>query len=150
MALSKDEINFYNDQGYLLVEDVISENQHKEMLALVDGFFEKSKMIKENDNIFDLEDGHSSDNPRLKRIKQPHQHSQFFWDIIKESKIEEILNFLNSLNGTLFSRMTGSGATCFALFDNLVDLESAETYAKKRFDNYWIKSSKLINSIKHI
>ena len=101
MALSKDETNFYNDQGYLLVEDVISENQHKEMLALVDGFFEKSKMIKENDNIFDLEDGHSSDNPRLKRIKQPHQHSQFFWDIIKESKIEEILRDLLGDNVSL-------------------------------------------------
>ena len=101
MALSKDEINFYNDQGYLLVEDVISENQHKEMLALVDGFFEKSKMIKENDNIFDLEDGHSSDNPRLKRIKQPHQHSHFFWDIIKKSKIEEILKDLLGNNVSL-------------------------------------------------
>ena len=101
MALSKDEVNFYNDQGYLLVEDVISENQHKEMLALVDGFFEKSKMIRENDNIFDLEDGHSSDNPRLKRIKQPHQHSQFFWDIIKESKIEEILRDLLGDNVSL-------------------------------------------------
>ena len=101
MALSKDEINFYNEQGYLLVEDVISENQHKEMLALVDGFFEKSKMIRENDNIFDLEDGHSSDNPRLKRIKQPHQHSQFFWDIIKESKIEEILRDLLGDNVSL-------------------------------------------------
>ena len=101
MALSKDEINFYNDQGYLLVEDVISENQHKEMLALVDVFFEKSKMIRENDNIFDLEDGHSSDNPRLKRIKQPHQHSQFFWDIIKESKIEEILKDLLGDNVSL-------------------------------------------------
>ena len=101
MALTKDEINFYNDQGYLLVEDVISENQHKEMLALVDGFFEKSKMIRENDNIFDLEDGHSSDNPRLKRIKQPHQHSQFFWDIIKESKIEEILRDLLGDNVSL-------------------------------------------------
>ena len=101
MALSKDEINFYNDQGYLLVEDVISENQHKEMLALVDGFFEKSKMIRENDNIFDLEDGHSSENPRLKRIKQPHQHSQFFWDIIKESKIEEILKDLLGDNVSL-------------------------------------------------
>ena len=101
MALSKDEINFYNDQGYLLVEDVISENQHKEMLALVDGFFEKSKMIRENDNIFDLEDGHSSDNPRLKRIKQPHQHSQFFWDIIKESQIEEILRDLLGDNVSL-------------------------------------------------
>ena len=101
MALSKDEINFYNDQGYLLVEDVISENQHKEMLALVDGFFEKSKMIRENDNIFDLEDGHSSNNPRLKRVKQPHQHSQFFWDIIKESKIEEILRDLLGDNVSL-------------------------------------------------
>ncbi len=101
MGLSKDEINFYNDQGYLLVEDVISENQHKEMLALVDVFFEKSKMIRENDNIFDLEDGHSSDNPRLKRIKQPHQHSQFFWDIIKESKIEEILRDLLGDNVSL-------------------------------------------------
>ena len=101
MALSKDEINFYNDQGYLLVEDVISENQHKEILALVDGFFEKSKMIRENDNIFDLEDGHSSENPRLKRIKQPHQHSQFFWDIIKESKIEEILRDLLGDNVSL-------------------------------------------------
>ena len=101
MALTKDEVNFYNDQGYLLVEDVISENQHKEMLALVDGFFEKSKKIRENDNIFDLEDGHSSDNPRLKRIKQPHQHSQFFWDIIKESKIEEILRDLLGDNVSL-------------------------------------------------
>ena len=101
MTLSNDEVNFYNDQGYLLVEDVISENQHKEMLALVDGFFEKSKMIRENDNIFDLEDGHSSDNPRLKRIKQPHQHSQFFWDIIKESKIEEILRDLLGDNVSL-------------------------------------------------
>ena len=101
MVLSKDEINFYNDQGYLLVEDVISENQHKEMLALVDGFFEKSKMIRENDNIFDLEDGHSSDNPRLKRIKQPHQHSQFFWEIIKESKIEDILRDLLGDNVSL-------------------------------------------------
>ena len=91
MILSKDEVNFYNDKGYLLVEDVITEDQHKEMLALVKDFFERSKIVKENDNIFDLEDGHCPTNPRLKRVKQPHQHSQFFWDIIKQSKIEGIL-----------------------------------------------------------
>ena len=101
MALSKDEINFYNDQGYLLVEDVISEGQHKEMLTLVEEFFDKAKIVKENDNIFDLEEGHSFHNPRLKRIKQPHQHSQFFWDIIKESKIEDILKDLLGDNVSL-------------------------------------------------
>ena len=59
MVLSKDEVNFYNDQGYLLVEDVISKDQHNEMLALVKDFFEKSKIVNVNDNIFDLEEGHS-------------------------------------------------------------------------------------------
>jgi hypothetical protein len=39
MVLSKDEVNFYNDQGYLLVEDVISKDQHNEMLALGQRFF---------------------------------------------------------------------------------------------------------------
>ena len=101
MALTKDEVNFYNDQGYLLVEDVISEGQHKEMLTLVEEFFDKAKIVKENDNIFDLEEGHSFHNPRLKRIKQPHQHSQFFWDIIKESKIEDILKDLLGDNVSL-------------------------------------------------
>ena len=91
MILSKDEVNFYNEKGYLLVEDVITTNQHNEMLNLVKDFFEKSKSVNENNNIFDLEDGHCATNPRLKRVKQPHQHSDFFWDIIKQSKIEGIL-----------------------------------------------------------
>ena len=68
MILSKDEVNFYNDNGYLLVEDVITEDQHKEMLALVKDFFERSKNVKNNDNIFDLEEGHCSTNPRLKEL----------------------------------------------------------------------------------
>ena len=115
MALTKDEVNFYNDQGYLLVEDVISEGQHKEMLTLVEEFFDKAKMVKENDNIFDLEEGHSFHNPRLKRIKQPHQHSQFFWDIIKESKIEDILkdllgNNISLKTSKLNTKAPGGGA----------------------------------------
>jgi hypothetical protein len=61
------------------------------MLNLVKDFFEKSKSVNENNNIYDLEDGHCATSPRLKRIKQPHQHSDFFWDIIKQSKIEGIL-----------------------------------------------------------
>ena len=91
MILSNDQIQFYNNEGYVLVEDVISEDQLSAMLKIVNEFFEKSKAIKENDNIFDLEEGHTAHNPRLKRVKQPHQHTPFFWDILKESKIENIL-----------------------------------------------------------
>ena len=51
MVLSEEQINFYNDQGYLLVEDVITEDQLKKMLDLVEGFFENSKNVTENNNI---------------------------------------------------------------------------------------------------
>ena len=54
MILSKDEVDFYNGKGYLLVEDVITEDQHNEMLRLVKDFFEKSKNVKKNDNILIL------------------------------------------------------------------------------------------------
>ena len=39
MLLSEEQINFYNDQGYLLVEDVITEDQLKKMLRFSRSFF---------------------------------------------------------------------------------------------------------------
>ncbi|MDC3410171.1 phytanoyl-CoA dioxygenase family protein, partial [Alphaproteobacteria bacterium] len=115
MLLSEEQIQFYNDQGYLLVEDVITESQHKKMLNLIEGFFENSKKNTENDNVFDLEEGHSFNNPRLKRVKQPHQHTPFFWDIIKESKIESILvdllgNDVSLKTSKLNTKAPGGGA----------------------------------------
>ena len=70
--------------------------------------------------------------------------------ISQSQEIKEILLSMDTFKGSLLSRMTGSGATCFALFDNLNDLKHAEISAKKKFKNYWIKSSKLVNSLKHI
>ena len=46
MILSNDQIEFYNNEGYVLVEDVISEDQLRAMLKIVNGFFEKSKSYK--------------------------------------------------------------------------------------------------------
>tara|TARA_B100000963_G_C22498180_1_gene612493 strand:+ start:112 stop:981 length:870 start_codon:yes stop_codon:yes gene_type:complete len=66
------------------------------------------------------------------------------------NEILEILNNLKSYKGCLLSRMTGSGATCFGLFDSINDLDCALVKARRKFKNYWIKSTKLINSIKHI
>lgn len=80
MVLSEEQIDFYNDQGYLLVEDVITEDQLKKMLDLVEGFFENSKNVTENNNIFDLEEGHSSKRPRLKELNS-HINIRLFFGI---------------------------------------------------------------------
>ena len=68
---------------------------------------------------------------------------------IKQFKIiGEILSYLSKIKGSVLSRMTGSGATCFALFDCIEDLEEAEYLTTKRFKDCWIKSTKLKNNIK--
>ena len=68
---------------------------------------------------------------------------------IKQFKIiGEILSFLSKIKGSVLSRMTGSGATCFALFDCIEDLEEAEYLTTKRFKDCWIKSTRLKNNIK--
>ena len=64
------------------------------------------------------------------------------------SIIGEILSYLSKIKGSVLSRMTGSGATCFALFDCIEELEEAEYLTTKRFKDCWIKSTKLKNNIK--
>jgi len=68
---------------------------------------------------------------------------------IKQFKIiGEILLYLSKIKGSVLSRMTGSGATCFALFDCIEELEEAKYLTTKRFKDCWIKSTKLKNNIK--
>ena len=85
------EKKFYYDQGYLLVENVINQKQLKEISNITNELLEKSKIISKSDDVFDLADGHSPAFPKVSRIIQPHKVNKFFWNLIKESKIEQIL-----------------------------------------------------------
>ena len=92
--LNEKDKNFYNKNGYLFVEEVLTNDQLQNIEKITKRLMEKSKSISKSNNIFDLADGHSSVAPKLSRIKQPHQVDKYFWDIIKESKIEGILKDL--------------------------------------------------------
>ena len=42
------------------------------MQDVTDEFVESSRSVTENDDTYDLSDDHSKENPRLRRLKQPH------------------------------------------------------------------------------
>lgn len=57
--------------------------------------------------------------------------------------IEDITNILNALNftdGCRLARMSGSGATCFALFDSVAHSENAAAMIKQENPDWWVKS----------
>ena len=99
--LTENEKKFYNEEGYLLVENVISLEQLNKINNITNELIEESKVINQSNHIYDLEKGHTKKNPRLTRIKQPHKVDKFFWDIIKESKIQHILIDLLGKNVSL-------------------------------------------------
>jgi 4-diphosphocytidyl-2-C-methyl-D-erythritol kinase len=59
-------------------------------------------------------------------------------------EIKEIIDFLKLQNNSRFTRMSGSGATVFTIFDNKQDLESAFDNSIKKFNGYYIKKSQIV------
>ena len=53
-------------------------------------------------------------------------------------------NFLENLSNIEFTRMTGSGSAIIAYFSSVKKCKEAVKKVKKKFRNYWYKTSKTI------
>ena len=52
-------------------------------------------------------------------------------------KIKSLLNYLKNFDKAMLSRMSGSGSTCYLLFDKKNNAYNAFNKIKKRYPNYW-------------
>lgn len=69
--LTQEQIESYHRQGYLAVEDVFSEAEIEKARAVVGEFVERSRAVTTHDTVYDLEPGHSAEEPRVRRLKEP-------------------------------------------------------------------------------
>ncbi len=89
--LTVEQIAFYHDNGYLIVEDAIDPGPLAEMQAATREFIEQSRAVSRSDDVYDLDDGHSADNPRLTRIKLPHMQHPVFDQVMRSKRLLSIL-----------------------------------------------------------
>lgn len=59
-------------------------------------------------------------------------------------QIAEVLDALNDQTGVALVRMSGSGATCFALFDQAVDRDLAAAAIRRARPDWWVLPTALI------
>ncbi len=62
----------------------------------------------------------------------------------KYPKLNTLKKFLEKLSGVKFVRMTGSGSAIIGYFNSDKKCKEAEKIVKKKFRNYWCKTSKTI------
>ncbi|NBW04766.1 MAG: phytanoyl-CoA dioxygenase family protein [Alphaproteobacteria bacterium] len=101
--LSAAQKAFYAENGYLLVEDVVTGAQLKKLQDITYGLIDESRTVSESNERFDLDKGHSAAAPRLTRIKLPHKQDPYFWEILTQSKVTKVLTDLLGDDTTLIT-----------------------------------------------
>ena len=59
-------------------------------------------------------------------------------------KVKKIIDYIKSIKGCYFSRITGSGSACFGIFSNMKNAIYAQKLIKLKYPNYWCVVSKTI------
>ncbi|MBM3547419.1 MAG: phytanoyl-CoA dioxygenase family protein [Alphaproteobacteria bacterium] len=72
------DVAFYRANGYLVIPDVFSPAEVKELRGVTDDFVERASRVEAHDGVYDLEDSHRRGNPRVRRIKTPHLHDPLY------------------------------------------------------------------------
>ena len=89
--LTRDQVQSYQRDGYLVIENVLSATELDKVRQVVDDLIEGSRSVTKHDVVYDLEPTHTPEEPRVRRIKEPHSVHPVFRDIAFSGKVAEIL-----------------------------------------------------------
>ena len=112
--LNSKQVDYYNSNGYLTIENVYNASQIKLLSDVTDEFVEKSRLVTEENDMFSLESDHSKDNPRLTRIKTPQNFHSIYEKAVKDEKMLDIIEHFIGKNirfqgAKLNMKMPGGG-----------------------------------------
>jgi hypothetical protein len=69
--LTREQVEFYQENGFLAVEGVFTPAEIREARAVVEELVERSRSVTEHTDLYDLEPGHTPETPRVRRLRTP-------------------------------------------------------------------------------
>src|ERR1019366_3337103 len=88
------QIQFYQKQGYLGVENIFSPAEVADLRRVTDEFVEKSRNVTENNDVYDLEPSHSRENPRVRRLIKPTKLNPVYRHALEQPGLLDIVGQL--------------------------------------------------------
>src|ERR1700746_888105 len=89
--LTPAQVEQYRELGYLVVPDVLGRELLAELKRRGDTIVADAAKVTAHTDVYDLEDSHSAQEPRVRRIKTPHKHFPFFAELTCNPRITSIL-----------------------------------------------------------
>lgn len=89
--LTQEQTADYHKKGYLGIENVFSPAEVEQLQQVTDEFVEQSRMVKENDAIFDLELGHTPQMPKVRRLHNPVGQHPVYAQALRHERVLDIV-----------------------------------------------------------
>jgi len=86
-ALTQEQVDEFNKVGAIVVPDRLSSQVLSMIHSEIDRFMDEARELDKSNDRLDLEDSHSPQNPRVRRIKLPHMISEVVRDLMFSDKI---------------------------------------------------------------
>lgn len=93
-GLTPEQVQYYRDNGYIVASNILSEDEIADLRKITDDFIEQSRKVAKSNEVFDLEDGHSADRPRLRRLMHPEQRHPAYAALFKHPNLIKVLQQL--------------------------------------------------------
>lgn len=84
----------YFTNGYLLLENLVSKEELETLNAVTAEMIEQSRDITKSDQKWDIEPGHTRENPMLRRLASPNDHHEAYWNYASNSKLTDAITDL--------------------------------------------------------
>lgn len=92
--LTDAQVAAYHRDGFILVEDALDAALLRRLCQVVDGFTERARGVEASNDIYDLEDSHTPEEPRVRRLKDPVKRDPLFWEVVRSAGVSEPLTQL--------------------------------------------------------
>ncbi len=90
-TLSTQQINNYHRDGFILVENAVPPDVLAQLQSVTNDLIDKSRNVSTNNDVYDLDKGHSSTHPRLNRIKTPHDVHPIYKDYLRSDALVDLI-----------------------------------------------------------
>src|SRR5580698_1383609 len=96
--ISEKDVQTYKRDGVIVVPEVLDAATLGEVRSVIGELVAGSAKTLEHPDVYDLEPGHTAENPRVRRIKTPHKVHALFNDIVRSPAVLDILKQLIGAN----------------------------------------------------
>lgn len=92
--LTRAQIDEYNEVGAIVVPDVLTQQEVRTLSQVTDDLVARARGLTGHTDLYDLEDSHTPENPRVRRLKAPHLHHPAYAALVRHPKIIAVLQSL--------------------------------------------------------